>query len=287
MSAVELDDRRDPSSVLYYAPRQRRQQRAAAGEPSILPILERLRRAEGVHPFVEPVPLIPGDEPIGAPDAAAARKGALLIAARFAAVTGLCIGAAVIVAFSLQEPQSEEPRPQREDRAALPAAPLPKPVQTVTFKAQARHGDETAVIAAAPLPAAEARSQPRRESAQNAIDGGQLENTAALPAPLMSWAAAPTALSSAGWSAAGQNSFDKAEPAAQFNALEQAKEPEHPVHHTASSRRSHHARRRHRVAAAAAQPKQPAEQTDAQADAAPPPVDNSLRSVLHKIFRPD
>jgi hypothetical protein len=290
MSAVELDDRRDPSSLLYYAPRQprrARQQRVATGESSILPILEKLRRTEGARPFVEPVPLIPSDEPVGTPDAAAAHKRALLIAARFAAVTGLCIGAAVIVAFSLQEPQSEEQTPRREDRAALPAAQLPTPVQTVTFKAQARHGDETAAVAAAPPPAAETRSEPWRESAQNVIGGGQLENTAALPAPLTSWAAAPMALSSAGWSAAGQNSVDKAEPAAQFNALERAMEPEHPVHHTASSRRSHHARRRHRVATAAAQPKHPAEQTDAQANAAPPPVDNSLRSVLHKIFRPD
>ena len=41
------------------------------------------------------------------------------------------------------------------------------------------------------------------------------------------------------------------------------------------------------VMSAPAQAKQPAEQTNAHADAAPPPVDNSLRSVLQKMFRPD
>lgn len=292
MSAVELDDGRNPSSVLYYAPRWRRQQRPSADESSILPILEKLRRMEGARPLVDSVPLMPSDEPIGVLDAAASRKRALLIAARFVAVTGLCIGAAVIVAFSLQEPQSEEQAPQREDRGALPATQLPKTVQTVTFKSPARHGDETASVAAAPPVAGETRGQPLRESAQEAIqettDGRQVENTAALPAPLTSWAAAPTPLSAAGWSPAERNSFDKAEPPPPpVSKLEQAEEPRHPVHHAASARRSHHGRRRHRVTAAAVQPKQPAEQTDAQASAAPPPVDNSLRSVLHKIFSPD
>ena len=291
MSAVEMDDRGNPSSVLYYAPRRQRQQRPSADESSILPILEKLRRTEGARPFVDPVPLIPSDEPIGAPDAAAARRRALLIAACFVVVTGLCVGAAVIVAFSLQEPQREEQTPQREDRAALPATQLPKPVQTVTFKSLARHGDETASVVAAPLLAAETRGQPLSESAQEAAqettDGRQAENTAAWPAPLTSWAATPTPLSAAGWSAVEQNSFDKTEPAAEFNAMEQAKEPEHPARHAASARRPHHGRRRHHVAGAAVQPKQPAGQKDAQANAAPPPVDNSLRSVLHKIFRPD
>jgi hypothetical protein len=286
MSAVELDDRRNPSSVLYYAPRRRRQQRPAIDESSILPILEKLRRAEGARPLVEPVPLIPSDEPIGAPDPAAARNRVLLIAARFVVVTGLCVGAAVIAAFSLQEPQREEPTPQREDRAALPAAPLPTSVQTVAFKSPAQHGDETASVAAAPPLAGETTGQPLRQSVRAAAQGA-VENTPALPAPLTSWAAAPAPLSAAGWSVAAQNSFDKAEPAARFNAPEQAKEPEHPLHSAASARRSHHVRRRHRVAGAAAQAKQPVEQTDAQANAAPPPVDNSLRSVLQKMFRPD
>lgn len=291
MSAVELDDRRNPSSVLYYAPRRRRQQRPAADESSILPILEKLRRAEGARPLVEPVPLIPNDEPIGAPDPAAARNRALLIVARFVAVTGLCAGAAVIAAFSLQEPQREEPTSQREDRAPLPAAPSPKPVQTVTFNSPARHDDETASVATAPPLVGETRSLPRREpvqaAAQEAADGRPAESTTALPAPLTSWAVAPAPLSAAGWSVATQNSFGQAEPAARFNAPEQAKEAEHPVHRAASVRRSHHARRRHHVAGAPAQAKQPAEQINAQADAALPPVDNSLRSVLQKMFRPD
>ena len=291
MSAVELDDRRNPSSVLYYAPRWRRQQRQAADELSILPILEKLRRAEGARPLVDSVPLIPSDEPIGAPDPAAARNRALLIAARFVAVTGLCVGAAVIAAFSLQEPQREEPTPQREDRAPLPAAPLPKPVQTVAFNSPARHGDETASVAAAPPLVGETRSLPLREpvqaAAQEAADGRPAENTAALPASLTSWAAALAPLSAAGWSVAAQNSFDETEPAAPINAVEQRQ-------------RAEASRAPRRVcapvsspmaaspwAAPAAQAKHPAEQTDAQANAAPRPVDNSLRSVLQKMFRPD
>ena len=275
MSAVEIDDRGNPSSVLYYAQRRSRQQRPAADEASILPILEKLRRTEGARPLVDSVPLIPSDETIGAPDA---RRKALLIAARFAAVTGLCVGAAVVVAFFLQAPQREEPAPQREDRAALPAAQLPKPVQTVAFKS--------------PAMAAETRGQPLRESAQQAaqeaIDGRQVDNTAALPAPLTSWAAAPTALSAAGWSTAEKNSFDETAPAAPISAVERAKEPKHPVRHAASVRRSHHRWPHHHATAAAAQQfKQPAGQTDAQANVAPPPADNSLRSVLQKMFRPD
>jgi hypothetical protein len=241
------------------------------------------------------VPLIPSDEPIGAPDPAAARNRALLIAARFVAVTGLCVGAAIIAALSLREPQREEPMPQREDRAALPAVPVPKPVQTVAFKSPARHGDETASVATAPPLAEETAGQPLRQSVQAAVqeagDGRPAENTTARRAPLTSWAAAAAPLSAAGWSVTAQNSFDEVEPVVRFNAPEQAqdqtKEPEHPVHRAASARRSHHAQRLHRVAGTAARTRQPAEQADAQANAALPPVDNSLRSVLQKMFRPD
>ena len=250
MSALEWDERQIPSSVLYYAPRRPRR---AADASSIRPILDRLNRAEGAYPRVETVPLMPNDEPIGEPDMAVARKRVPLIAARVAAVTGLCIGVGVIVVFSLPAPQRDEQMPQREDRAALPATQMPKPVRTVSFKSQAGLTDRE------PVSAAETNGEALRDTAQDA--SAQADGNAVLPAALQSWAAVPPALSLAGWMPAAQTSFGAVEPKA-----------------AAHERHQHHLRRRHVAHPAATQ------MTDGKARVAHVPADNPLQAALHKIL---
>ena len=260
MRAADLNERNNPSAVLYYAPRRR----AAADGSTIGPILERLSRGDRrARTLVEEVPLAPLDEPIGAPDVAAVRARALAIAARFVAVTGVGVGAAVALAFALQDPQ-------RSDRAPLAMALLANPVQTVSYKLQARMTDDAARLAPA-------QSEPLHAAANEIVAGPQEAGDAPLPAALASYAMAPPALPPARWSVPEQISHDIIVPDV---APEHADHAAAPAHH-------HHARiHRHRHAAAA-QPQQADNAPQEKADAAPPPVDNSLSSVLHKMFKPD
>lgn len=273
MSALELDGCEDPSSVSYYAPRRRR---TATNEPSIRPILAKLRREHGAYPLVESVPLMPSDELIGAFDGAGPRKRALLIAARFVAVTGLCAGAAV-AAYSLQAQPREEPEPQREDRAALPATALPRTVQTVSFKSQARIGDAALSAEGAPMSTAETSGQPRRDSAEPAADGRRTENTAVLPS--LQTPSVPASLSAAGWSPAAKDAFGEAEPAEKTQAPAKEQKPEE--RHVAHSRRPHHVRHRHHVARASTPPQPAADTAPAQ------PGQVTLTDLLRKIFKSD
>jgi hypothetical protein len=283
MRAAEFDERTNPSAVLYYAPRRG----AAAAGSSIKPVLERLSRGERrTRPLTEPVPPAPKEEPIGAPGPGAVRMSALEIAARFFAVAGAGIGIAVIVAFSLQEPR-------REDRAPLAAAPLAKPVQTVTFKSQDRFGGDTApATTGAPL----------RGAAHEVYDEAQAA-AAPLPPALASWTALPPARLPAGWSHDAPMPVEAAAPMAQADAVEhhdapaaQANAVEHreaaaqanaAEHHDAPARPPAHVRRHPRVAHAARPPPQPADTPEEKTEAPVKPVDNSLRSVLDKMFRPD
>jgi hypothetical protein len=284
MRAAEFDERTNPSAVLYHAPRRT----AAAEGSSIRPAPERLSRGERrTPPLTEPVPPAPKEEPIGAPGPGAVRMSALGIAARFIAVAGAGIGVAVIVAFSLQEPR-------REDRAPLAAAPPAKPVQTVTFKSQDRFGGDSApATTGAPL----------REAAHEVYDEAQAA-AAPLPPAIASWTALPPAQLPAGWSPDAPMPVEAAAPAVQTDGMEhhdappvQAAAMEHhegPAaqadaveHHDAPGRPPAHVRRHHRVAHAAQPPPQPADTREEKTEAPVKPVDNSLRSVLDKMFRPD
>jgi hypothetical protein len=78
--------------------------------------------------------------------------------------------------------------------------------------------------------------------------------------------------------AAQANAVEHREAAAQANAAE---------HHDAPARPPAHVRRHPRVAHAARPPPQPADTPEEKTEAPVKPVDNSLRSVLDKMFRPD
>jgi hypothetical protein len=79
-------------------------------------------------------------------------------------------------------------------------------------------------------------------------------------------------------------------PAAQANAVEHreaAPQANAAEHHDAPARPPAHVRRHPRVAHAARPPPQPADTPEEKTEAPVKPVDNSLRSVLGKMFRPD
>ena len=271
MSALGLNDHQDPSSLSYYAPRRRG---IAADGSSIRPVLARLRRKDGDHPLVESVPLMPDDQPLGVADGADARTRLLLTGARFAAVVALCAGTTTIAYFMQARPQKQA-KPPREDRAAVPPAAAPKPVQTVSFKSQARLGDAGISPAGLSVSAAETKGQPLRDSAAQVVDGQESENSAAAPGPLVPLGVMPAALLPAGWSPAAA----KTQAATEVETTEApAKAHEPKEHHTAHSRRLHHSRH-HRVARVSASP-QPAADTASAQQAQP-----SLTDLLRKIFK--
>lgn len=269
MSALGLNDHGDPSSLSYYAPRRRG---IAADGSSIRPVLARLRRKEGDHPLVESVPLMPDDEPLGPADGADARTRLLLIGARFAAVVALCAGTTTVAYFMQARPQ-QQTKPPREDRAAVPAAAAPKPVQTVSFKSQARLGDASISPAGPSVSAAETKGQPLRDSAAQVADGREIENSAAVSAPLMPLGAMPAVLVPAGWSPAAAETQAATEVETTGTP---AKEHEPKEHHAAHSR---HHYRHHRVARVSAPPQPAADTASAQ------PAQPSLTDLLRKIFK--
>ena len=265
-----LDERVNPSTIMYYAPRRR----FAAEGGSIRPVLERLNRGDRRARLVEPVPPAPAEEPIGVVDTAAARARAIAIAVRCAAVAGVGVGLAAVVAFMLHDPQ-------RQDRAQLAAALPAKSVQTVSYKSQER------IDEAAP-PLAQMHDDPLREAANGVVPGSQAAADAPLPVALISWAMAPPALPPARWGEAEQSARDAVVPQVQPAAPQVEPVAAETVEHPAAKPHHHRVRvHRHRHTAAAAQPVQTAEAPDQQTEAVPKPVDNSLRSVLDKMFRPD
>ncbi|HEX5211251.1 MAG TPA: hypothetical protein VFW22_05910 [Pseudolabrys sp.] len=278
MRAAELDqgsdERTNPSTVMYYAPRRR----IAADGASIRPVLERLSRGDRRAHLVEAVPPAPAEEPIGVVDTAAARARALAIAVRCAAVTGVGVGLAAVVAFMLHNPQ-------RQDRAPLATTLPAKSVQTVSYKSQERIDKD-----GASLPAVQTHDEPLREAANGVVPGSREAGDAPLPAAFASWAMAPPALPPARWSEAEQSARDAAVAAVEPAAAQAEPVAPEPAEHPAVKPHRHHARSHRHRHAAAAQPEQTAEAPEApgeKTEAVPKPVDNSLRSVLDKMFRPD
>src|SRR5215831_12689370 len=273
MRAADLDQRFDertnPSTALYYAPRRR----AADDTDSIKPLLERLSRGDRrARTLVEEVPLAPYEETINAVDTGAARARArtLAIAVRCAAVAGVGVGLAAVAAFVLHDPP-------RADRAPLAAALPAKSVQTVSYKSQERMQKDPA-----PMPVAQTHGGPLLDAANGVVPGAQAAGDAPLPGALASWAIAPPALPPARWGEARQSAHDavavQAPPVAPKDEAVAPEAAEHP----AEKPHRHHARiHRHRHAAAA-QPEQTAEAPEEKTEAAAKPVDNSLRSVLDK-----
>lgn len=264
----DLDERANPSTAMYYAPRRR----IAAEGASIRPVLERLSRGDRRARLVEAVPLAPAEEPIGVVDSAAARARMLAIAVRCAAVTGVGVALAAVVGFMLHDPL-------REDRAPLASALPAKSVQTVSYKSQERMQKDPA-----PLPAAETRDGPLFDAANGVVPGAQAAGDAPLPGALASWAMAPPALPPARWGEAQQSARDAVAPEAQPVAVQVQPEAAEPP---AEKPHRYHARSHRHRHAAAAQPEQTASAPEEKTEAVPQPVDNSLRSVLDKMFRPD
>jgi hypothetical protein len=159
-------------------------------------------------------------------------------------------------------------------------------VQTVSYKSQDRLGDNFAA-----LPALQTHGEPLRAAALAVVDPMQATDDGALPTALAAWAMVPPALPPARWSAAEQPARDAVVPAVQPVAPEaqpvapqaQPVAPE-AAEHPAVAPREHHARA-HRRRHAAVQPQQPPDTPETES--VPAPVNNSLRSVLDKMFRPD
>lgn len=258
MSAVELDDRSNPNTALYYAPRRPRQRPV---DFTIRPVLERLQRGERSDvPYIEPEREAPSIAPAFLPIDTAATSF-VSIALRLAAVLGVCGGVAALTVWYQA--------PERADRAAPAPSVLPKPVQTISYKSQARMSG-----AALPRPEAETEGQPLRDGA-DAVAPLRNGGDAALPAALSLYAAVPPTLSSGDWKPQAQNAFDEAMPNAS------AAPPQRAYEHAAGPHHRRHVSRRHGTHAA--EQTQRAEQPARTATAAP---DTSLRAVLHKIFGP-
>jgi hypothetical protein len=151
----------------------------------------------------------------------------------------------------------------------------------VTFKAQDRFGGDAApATTGAPL----------RAAAHEVNDEAQAAGAPLAPT-VASWAALPRARLPEGWSPDAPIPAEAGAPVAQADAVAHAGAPAAQAkaaqQHDAPARRRAHVRRHHRAAHAPQPQEQPADTPDEKTEAVPQPVDNSLRSVLDKMFRPD
>jgi hypothetical protein len=136
MSALGLDDRKNPGGVLHYAPRRLR---AVDDETTIRPVLERLSRGEGRTPAPRMIRKA-GVAAMPPVDFEAAAKNPLPIAARLAVAGGLVALMAALGAGIVIWPRTTDHAAASTTGAAPSAAAtaLPTPVHTVSI----RQGDE-------------------------------------------------------------------------------------------------------------------------------------------------
>lgn len=279
MSALGLDDRNNPSTVLYYAPRRPRDVDVPA-ETTIRPVLERLRRnGEGAVPYVESPPKAPHPDEIVLTLEPDTHRKVFAVAGHFAAAAAICAG---IGAFAIWLHASGHRAPP----ATLASQAMPQ-------KSQARlTADISNAVAAA-----------TNRGTQNETIGSASPDMPPMPqatnaaVPALSWPQAPLDMTSAGWmpAAAAQEGDARVAVAEPQDAEVKPVEPKAVEHEqrdesrAAHAHRHHvwHSRHHHAVRAAAASAPQPAEQTQAVANASagvPSPNDHSLNAALRRLF---
>jgi hypothetical protein len=291
MSALNLNERGDPSNVLYYAPRRAR---TGKDESTILPVLERLRRGEAAdrtHTLI--VRDAPALDPSAAPLVLTSFDPFALIG-RIAVAAGIA-GGLGLVAVSLYHPKASDRAPTRT--VAVPeaaASALPHKVHTVSFQAvkvaaAAPAVAETSAAAVDDPQPASAGADTADDLAAESVDEGSL----ALTAPLKLWAMVPPNQQTAAAPpfADGPAAADLTEPPSEQDAPEpppaapqKAADKPHQARHAVHRRHAtHHRHHRTRGAqTAAASDRKPDETAETQSGWTQPtdPLSNALRAIF-------
>jgi hypothetical protein len=293
MSALSLDDRKNPGGVLHYAPRRLG---AVDDESTIRPVLERLSRGEGRTPAPRMIRKSGGVAAMPPVEFETAARNPLPIAARLAVAGGLMALVAALGAGLFIWPRSADHAAATTGAAPSTATNLPTPVHTVSIRESDKSGGDSSLAMIDKDPARAPQMTPA-----TSVDAGAAAPIAApvVPAqpvlasdpsatPLKLWAMMPADPSSRGWTPAGQQAMDQTSAA--DTAAAPAPETAPPPHKTATTHNARHVvhrqrkshRRRHVSAAPA--PAQTAE--PAQADQAQPqPIKKlPLQAAIDRIF---
>lgn len=287
MSALGLDDRKNPGGVLHYAPRRLR---AVDDETTIRPVLERLSRGEGRTPAPRMIRKGAGVAAMPPVDFEAAAKNPLPIAARLAVAGGLVALMAALGAGIFIWPRTADHAAASTSGAAPSAAAttLPTPVHTVSI----RQGDEARGDSSLTMIDKDPARAPRMAPIVDAGAAAEPAQPAAVadPAasPLKLWAMMPEDTAPPGWTPAGQQAMDQAAPVDKAAAPKAAPPP----HKTATVQHARHVvhrqrkwHRRRRVAAAPVQPAAQAEQPAQTDQAQPQPIKKlPLQAAIDRIF---
>ena len=143
MSALGLDDRKNPGGVLHYAPRRLR---AVDDESTIRPVLERLSRGEGRTPAPRMIRKGGGVAAMPPVDFEAAARNSLPIAARLAVAGGLVALMAALGAGIFIWPRTADHASASTSGAAPSAATkLPTPVHTVSIRKSDKTGGNSSL----------------------------------------------------------------------------------------------------------------------------------------------
>jgi len=129
MSALSLDDRKNPGGVLHYAPRRLG---AIDDESTIRPVLERLSRGEGRTPAPRMIRKSGGVAAMPPVEFETAARNPLPIAARLAVAGGLMALVAALGAGLFIWPRSADHAAATTGAAPSTATNLPTPVHTVS-----------------------------------------------------------------------------------------------------------------------------------------------------------
>lgn len=278
MSALGLDDRKNPGGVLHYAPRR---QRPVDDESTIRPVLERLSRGEGRTPPPRMARRSGGVAAMPSVDFEAAAKNSLPIAARLAVAGGLVALMAALGAGIFIWPRTADHTVAATSSAAPSAATaLPTPVHTVTIRPADKAGDESSLSMTDKDPARAPQTAPivsadvgaGAEAARAVMPAGPAASADPATSPIKLWSMMPGDTSPTGWTPAGQQAMDQAASADTTSAS--PPQADTPPHKSATTRHVRHAlrherkwhRRRHAAAAPAPAPAEAQGQQAAQAD---------------------
>lgn len=285
MSALGLDDRKNPGGVLHYAPRRLR---AVDDETTIRPVLERLSRGEGRTPTARMIRKggVAAMPPV---DFEAAARNSLPMAARLAVAGGVVALMAALGAGVFIWPRMTGHAAASTTGAAPSAAAttLPTPVHTVSI----RQGDDARGDSLLTMidknPARAPKMAPIVSADAGAAAAPAQSAAGADPAasPLKLWAMMPADTAPPGWTPAGQQAMDQAAPVDKAAAPKAAPPP----HKTATVRHARHVvhhrkwHRRRRVATAPVQAEAQAE-PPAQTDQPQPIKKLPLQAAIDRIF---
>jgi hypothetical protein len=292
MSALGLDDRKNPGGVLHYAPRRLR---AVDDETTIRPVLERLSRGEGRTPAPRMIRKGGGVAAMPPVDFEAAARNPLPIAARLAVAGGLVALMAALGAGIFIWPRTADHAAASTSGAAPSAAAttLPTPVRTVSIRESDKTGGDSSLSMLDKDPA----RAPQMAPTVSAAVGAGAETVPARSAaaadlaasPLKLWAMLPAETSPSGWTPAGQQAMDQAAPVDKAAVPAEAAPPPHKTATVQHARHVvHRPRKWHRRRRVATAPVQTATQTEqpAQADQAQPqPIKKlPLQAAIDRIF---